>query len=230
MFIGYFLVTFCMISSILMIFDICDSISFKGFSIENLALKVIGPKTSLMVELLMVFAQIGMFVATILFAGNLKSRICGISSLQTRNNDMLYQTSVHRNNIDSLSWFGVYWIHKSVRDCFFYLQHIHVCNKCFNEYLPLFLMRSYLCQMVQWNKPSQKLKWWISITWCLLLALQLIQLRESGWCCRWEEILFAIIVRVGFANITWDLLGSSCACIYYLESWIILNLETKLRQ
>lgn len=149
LFIGYFLVTFCMISSISMIFDICDSISFKGFSIENFALKVIGPKTSLMVELLMVFAQIGIFVATILFTGNLNSRICGISSLQTRNNGMLYQTSVHRNSIDCLYWFGVYWIHKSVRDCFLYLQHFHVCNKCFNEYLPLFSMRSFPCHMIQ---------------------------------------------------------------------------------
>jgi hypothetical protein len=57
---------------------VADKSKFTEFEYERLVREVIGRKTGIFVECVMIAAQIGLFTATVIFSGLIKSRVLPI--------------------------------------------------------------------------------------------------------------------------------------------------------
>jgi amino acid permease len=72
---GYLIVGSLVYFCLQQLLKVAEKTKFDEFEYEKLVKEVVGKKTGIIVEFMMIAAQIGIFTATVLFSGLLNSRI-----------------------------------------------------------------------------------------------------------------------------------------------------------
>ena len=149
---AYTLVLFCIILSTIQILKLANEIGFREFEFEKLGVRLIGPRFGTVIETLLFFSQLSVFIAGILFSGFLKSRFYSFYILLEHRFDwlLLCQISLYFYCYDFIDAFGINQHNKSICYCFLILQRINAFDWYFYQHsFFLFMVLNMLLKILQ---------------------------------------------------------------------------------